>query len=193
MSIKQPSLAGRAAYNDVINDLPALVPIPGTRRAVQVRGIKPYTLERLTRLWLSRDIRVAEDSSETLRELCRDPYFSIKQAALIVLNGYWRIRLLFPLLWRWWAYVRGYTEGQMTPIITEGKKKLPLTPYWMNMAFTADMRADWMKMTAKEAEQFRRELLTERNAPSSRTTQPMGAASTPSSSGGSATGDTVVF
>ena len=48
----------------------------------------------------------------------------------------------------------------MSPIILEGKKKLPLMAHWKNMAFSVDMRTDWMKMTKKEAEQYQAELLS---------------------------------
>ena len=48
----------------------------------------------------------------------------------------------------------------MTPIIMEGKKKLPLMAHWSNMAYSTDMRSDWVKMTKEEAEQYRAELLS---------------------------------
>ena len=56
----------------------------------------------------------------------------------------------------------------MIPIIQEGKKKLPLTAHWMNMAFSVDMRNDWMKMTTKEAKEYQAELLSEMKALSSK-------------------------
>lgn len=167
--MKQPDLKARREYRAIVEDLPAVVRIPGTRRSVKIRGIKPYTLERLTDLWLERDAASAPgDSAETLRSLCVEPYFSVREACLIVLNSYWRIRLLYPLLWRIWGKWIGYTEEQMSPIIEEGKKKLPLAAHWRNMAFSTDMRTDWMKMTAKEAEQYRAELLSAAKALSSR-------------------------
>ena len=192
MTMKQPDMKARRAYHDIVEDLPTVVRIPGTRRSVKIRGMKPYTLERLTGLWLERDAASAPgDSAETLRSLCVEPYFSVREACLIVLNSYWKIRLLYPLMWRIWGRWIGYTEEQMTPIIEEGKKKLPLAAHWRNMAFSTDMRTDWMKMTAKEAEQYRAELLSAAKALSSRSFQNMdgrGGSSTGSSPSG--TGDT---
>lgn len=162
-------MKARRAYHDIVEDLPTVVRIPGTRRSVKIRGMKPYTIERLTGLWLERDAASAPgDSAETLRSLCVEPYFSVREACLIVLNSYWKIRLLYPLLWRIWGRWIGYTEEQMSPIIEEGKKKLPLAAHWRNMAFSTDMRTDWMKMTAKEAEQYRAELLSAAKRLSSR-------------------------
>ena len=156
--MKQPSLQARRELSDIMNDTPTVIAIPGTRRTVKVRGIKPYTIERLTALWLERDASIPTDSGNTLRSLCIEPYFAVKEALLFTLNSYWKIRLFYPLMWRIWAKWRGYTEEQMNPIIVAGKKKLPLTAHWMNMAFSVDMRDDWVKMTNTEADQYRAEL-----------------------------------
>lgn len=190
--MKQPDFKARKAYHEIVDDLPASVRIPGTRRKVKIRGMKPYTIERLTALWLERDAASApESSSETLRSMCVEPYFSVREACLIVLNSYWRIRLLYPLMWRLWGKWLGYTEEQMSPIIEEGKKKLPLAAHWRNMAFSTDMRTDWMKMTAKEAEQYRAELLSAAKALSSRSGRSTGGQGGSSSgSSPSGTGDT---
>lgn len=139
---------------------PAVVQIPGTKRKVKVRNIHPYTLERLTKVWLERDANMPTDSGETLKSMAIDPYFAVKEAVLLVMNSWWRIILFYPLKWRIWAYWREYTDDQMLPIIQEGKKKLPLMPHWMIMAFSTDMRTDWMRLTTMEAEQYRAELLS---------------------------------
>ena len=88
------------------------------------------------------------------------PYFNHKQAALFMLNGYARIRLLYGIVWRWWAYVRQWEEWQLTDVIVAAKKKIPLRAYWTNMALTADMRNDWMTMTAKEAAQYQADAIS---------------------------------
>lgn len=179
--MKQPISDARREYTDIVNDIPTTVAIPGTKKSVKVTGMKPYTIERLTELWCSRDMTIKEDSSETLRDLCKEPYFAVKEACLFVLNGYWRIRLLFPLMWRIWGKLRGYTEAQMLPIIMEGKKKLPLTAHWTNMAYSVDMRNDWMKLTSKEAEQYRAELLSVANRLSAKNSHSTGESAASSS------------
>lgn len=159
--MKQADLKARQEYHEVVFDKPTMVAIPGTKKEVSLRGVKPYTLERLTQLWLERDESSApNDSASTLKSLCVEPYFAVKEALLFVLNDYWKIRLFFPILSWWWGKVKGYTEEQMSPIILEGKKKLPLMAHWTNMAYSVDMRTDWVKMTKEEAEQYRAELLS---------------------------------
>lgn len=148
-------------------DIPTRVHIPGTKRDVKLTGIHPYTLRRLTQLWVERENTVVpEDSASTLKSMSIEPYFAIKEAVILTLNSWWKLRLLYPIKWRIWAYLHEYTEEQMSPIIQEGKKKLPLMAHWQNMAFSVDMRTDWMKMTTKEAEQYRAELLSGTKLPS---------------------------
>lgn len=159
----QPDKKARRESTENALDIPTAVAIPGTKRKVNISGIKPYTLERLTLLWQERDANIPDNSSDTLKSMCIDPYFAVKQAVLFVLNSYWKIRLFYPIMWRIWGKWRGYTDAQMMPIIIEGKKKIPLTAHWTVMAFTADMRTDWMNLTKKEAEQYQAERLLAAN------------------------------
>lgn len=139
-----------------------MVSIPGTKKKVKVSGVKPYTMEALTALWIERDLASVKvkDGSDVLKDMAKEPYFAVKEACLFVLNSYWKIRLVYPLMWRIWAYLKGYTDEQMLPIIAEGKKKLQLSAHWSIMASSLDMRTDMMMMTKKEAEQYRAELLS---------------------------------
>ena len=159
--MKQADINARQRLNEIADDIATEVQIPGTKKIVRLRGVKPYTLERITRLWLERDsMAIPEDSASTLKSMCAEPYFAVKEALYFVLNGYWKILLFHRIMSWWWGKVKGYTDEQMLPIILEGKKKLPLTAHWMIMAYSADMRTDMMKMTKKEAEQYRAELLS---------------------------------
>lgn len=166
--MNQPDINARLRYDEIVNDTPTTVIIPKTKKKVKLTGVKPYTLERLTKIWLDRDAAIANSGSDVLKDMCKEPYFAIKEACLFVLNDFWKIQFVYPIMWRIWAYLRGYTEAQMTPIIVEGKKKLLLMAHWTNMAFSVDMRMDWMKMTKKEAEQYRAELLSVAKQPSLR-------------------------
>lgn len=187
MDTSEVTFNAQKELEEILSNLPDEVLIPNTRKTVKVSGIKPYTLERLTQVWLERDASMPKNGGEVLKSMCIEPYFTIKEACLFVLNGYWKIKFFYPILWRWWAYVREYTESQMMPIIQAGKKKIPLTEHWTNMAYSVDMRMDWKKMTQKEAEQYRAELLSVANALSSRSSQ-----STASGDGANAVGDTDV-
>lgn len=182
--MKQPSLKSRKEYLDIVEDSVSIVPIPRTRRKVRLHWLKPYTLERITRIWVERDLASAkiEAGEDVLKDLVKEPYFACKEAALMILNGDIKIRLFYGFLWRWLAH--RYDETQIAPIISEGKKKLPLMAHYGTMAYSLDMRMDWVKMTKKEAEQYRAELLSEAKQLSSKISQ-----HTDSPDGGSAAGN----
>ena len=162
----QPDIRARKEYIDIVDDAVTVVPIPRTKRSVKLRWIKPYTLERLTRLWVERDIAAQklDKGSDVLQSMAREPYFCFKEAALMVLNHDLKIRFFYPLYWRWLAF--RYDETQVSDIVVAGKKKLPLESHYKSMVFSMDMRTDMMKMTSKEAEQFRAELLSAVKRPS---------------------------
>jgi hypothetical protein len=150
----------------------------------------PYTIERITKIWIERDLASSkiEDGADVLKDLAKEPYFAFKEAALMILNNDIKIRLFYGIYWRWLAF--RYNETQVLGIIEEGKKKLPLMAHYGTLAYSLDMRADWVKMTKKEAEQYQAELLLVAKRHSSKTSQntdaPVGG-----SEGGSATSDTV--
>lgn len=157
--MKQPTLEQRKEYLDIEQNSVSVVPIKGTKKSVRLRWLKPYTIERITQIWIERDLAAArlEKGADVLKDLAKEPYFAFKEAALMILNHDIKIRLFYPLLWRWLAL--RYDETQIAPIVEEGKKKAPLMAHYGTMAYSLDMRTDMMKMTKREAEQYRAELL----------------------------------
>lgn len=174
--MKQADIKARQSLDGVVEDTPSIVTIPGTKKKVKLKGVKPYTLERITKLWLKRDsMSIPDDTASTLKSMCSEPYFAVQEALYFVLNSWWKIILFHRILTFWWSKVKGYTDAQMLPIIMEGKKKLPLTAHWTIMVYSADMRTDMVKMTKTEAEQFRAELLSAASRLSSKNSPAMGA------------------
>ena len=172
--MKQPTLEQRKEYQDILDDSVSVVPIKGTKRSVRLHWIKPYTMERITKVWIERDLAAAkiEKGSDVLKDLAKEPYFAFKEAALMILNNDIKIRLFYWFYWRWLAF--RYNEVQMELIVEEGKKKLPLFAHYEIMAYSLDMRTDAMKMTIKEAEQYRAGLLSEMKPLLSKISQSMG-------------------
>ena len=167
--MKQPTLEQRKEYMDIVNNSITKVLIPGTKRSVKLHWMHPYTIERITRVWIERDFASAKvaSGSDVAKDLCKEPYFAFKEAALMILNNDLKIRLFYWIYWRWLSF--RYTESQMVPIISEGKKKVNLMAHYETMAYSMDMRADMMEMTTKEAERYRQELLSAERRLSSKT------------------------
>ena len=157
--MKQPTIEAQKEYIDIMNDSVTVVTIPGTKKSYKLHWIKPYTMEKITDVWIERDLASAnaDNGTAVLKDLVKEPYFAFKEAALMILNNDIKIRLFYPLFWRWLAFK--YDETQVVEIIAVGKKKLPLMAHYTTMVYSMDMRMDVMRMTKKEAEQYRAELL----------------------------------
>ena len=174
MNMRQPDLESRSEFIELRDNSVTVVPIPGTRRKVRLSWLHPGTIERLTRVWIERDLAAAKVSkgSEVLKDLAKEPYFAFKEAALMILNNDLKIRFLYPIYWRWLAF--RYDETQISAIVSEGKKKLPLLAHFEIMVYSMDMRTDMMEMTTKEAELYRQEPLLAEKRLSSKTSPVMG-------------------
>jgi len=183
MAKNQPDLAQRQEYIAHESALPSRVKIPGTKRSLVLHELHPGTIEKITQIWIERDLAAAKinEGADVLKDLAKEPYFAFKEAAAYYLNHDIKLRLIWPFLWRWWAF--RYTESQMLPIIKEGKKKLPLMAHYETMAYSMDTRTDWMEMTKKEAERYQAEQASALKQPSSRISRP-----TESPAGGSESG-----
>ena len=168
----QPDLAQRQEYVTHESALPSRVRIPGTKRSIVLHELHPGTIEKITQIWIERDLAAAKisEGADVLKDLAKEPYFAFKEAAAYYLNHDIKLRLIWPFLWRWWAF--RYTESQMLPIIQEGKKKLPLMAHYETMAYSMDTRTDWVEMTKKEAERYQAEQASALRQLSSKTSQP---------------------
>lgn len=172
--MKQPSIDERIEYDAIVNNRPSEVHIAGRKRPVRLYWLKPYTLERLTEVWLERDMASARinNAEDVAKDMLKEPYFAFKEAALMILNHDIKIRLFYPLLWRFLAHK--YSEEQIAPVVLEGKKKLPLAAHYEVMAYSMDMRTDMVKMTKMEAEQYQAEHLSALKQLSSKSSPLMG-------------------
>lgn len=139
--MQQPNEVVQRQLNDVIEDKPEEIGIAGTKKKVKVGWLKPYTLRRLTDVMLSQDVSIKEES----KILC-------KNAALIVLNSFFKIKFFYPILWRWYYYVKEYQPEQLIPIVECGKKKVPQVGYYLNTISLTSMKDTVMQMTRKEVE-----------------------------------------
>ena len=140
--IEQPDKDAEGVLNSIIDDLPSVVKIPGTRKSYKVRWLKGITSRKITRV---------------LSEEGNDDKISAKVAAAIVLNDYWKLLFFWWLTWRWFYHVKQYDESQLTPLIAEGKKKVQQGQFYENIMLVIGMRDTIMAMKKEEVERFLRE------------------------------------
>lgn len=147
---KQPSLAARQAVMSILNDTPTKITIPGTRHKVKMGFLRDCTVDKVTRLLLEREEQEEKtnDAEEMMRSAAKHPYLNLKIAVCYVLNDYWKLRIWFPLVWRWWAYVWRLNESQVASVLAEAQKKTAdlLSWYSMSLGFGRAIRADLKTM-----------------------------------------------
>jgi len=150
---KQPSLAARQAVMSIMNDVPTVITIPGTKHKVRLGFLRDCTVDKVTHLLLEREEQeeAASDANELMRSVAKHPYLNLKIAVCYVLNDYWKLKLWFPLVWRWWAYVWRLNEAQVAAVLDCVKKKTSdcLLWYSMNTASTKAIRADLKTMATR--------------------------------------------
>ena len=97
-----------------------------------------------------------------------------QSAALIVLNGFWRCHMFYWLLWRWFYYIRQYNAMELTPLFEMAQKKTAQqeAPAYLNATILLTALSTTRKqMTKAEAERTLRELRTDKDGSSQRSTE----------------------
>ena len=86
-----------------------------------------------------------------------------KCVAAARLNGYFKIKLFWRFLWRWYAYIRNYTDLELAEAVNLIKKKaeIALAVYSLNTTLLIAMKETIMKMNRAEAKATLQELSME--------------------------------
>lgn len=66
------------------------------------------------------------------------------------LNSYFRIKLTWWFLWRWYYYMCNYTDSELTDAICLIKKKVASGSYFFNTTLLIGMRETMMSMSREE-------------------------------------------
>ena len=75
---------------------------------------------------------------------------SCKCLAAARLNGYFSIKFLWWILWRWYYFVRKYTDSELIEAIALIKKKVAPGSYLLNTTLLIGMRETMMQMSREE-------------------------------------------
>lgn len=145
--MNQPTIENQQELLSINENGKTEVVIPGTPDRVKIGWMKPYTLERVSRIILKKEGRIDDYDPKILSQL----------ASLYILNG---IKILFfhRIYWRYLYYVKGYRYDQLLPIIETAKKKVPAEAYIKATILASGMKITPMSLTKEEAESIQAEL-----------------------------------
>lgn len=142
-NVSQPSPEAEKTLVDIVNNNKTEIDVRG--RKWKIGAVYNDTLDWIT------NILQNEDNSAKVNAKC---------FAALYLNGFFALRLFWWIVWRWFYYVRQYTDEEMAPVIAEVKKKVTAkqTMYFVNIISLIDMKTTTQAMTKEEAARIRREL-----------------------------------
>ena len=151
---EQPSLDAQQIYLSLISNDAEEVGILRTKKKYKIRWLKNGQLEKLSRLLLHKKT-IDENTttgSDVMDAILEDNRLACKAAAIIILDGYWKIKFRYWWLWRWFYYVRQYDNIQLRDILEVGKKKVPLNQFFATIMSLTEAKDSLMRMRAKEVE-----------------------------------------
>ena len=158
--VDQPSVDAQKIYLSLINNDAEEVGILRTNKKYKIRWLKNGQLERLSRLLLHKKSTDEKGTtgSDVMDAILEDNRLACKAAAIIILDGYWKLKFRYWYLWRWFYYIKQYDNIQLQDILEVGKKKVPLNQFYATIMSLTEAKDTLMRMRAKEVEATLQEL-----------------------------------
>lgn len=156
--VKQPSVEAQQLYLSLINNDADVVEILRTKKKYKIRWMKHGQIEKLTKLL----VKNAGDKLDISDAIIEDGKIACKAAAIIILDGYWKLKFWYWLVWRWFYYVEQYDDIQLQKLLEIGKKKVPQNQFYVTIMSLTEAKDSLMRMRAKEVEAILRAPSTER-------------------------------
>ena len=187
--IQQPTAEQQRWYQSVRDNDRSVVSVRGHK--YEIGWLYPAQIAKLGRLLLRKSrVDVAGEDGKTqtsvidenaLAQFLYDQKLACKAAAIFLLDGYWKLRMWYGVVWRWFYYVRQYNHFDLDQLIGEGKKKVPLEQFLKITMYLTGVRDTLMMMRTEEAERILRELSSAASTPSAKESAASPAAGTSSS------------
>ena len=152
--VEQPSYDAQQIYLSLISNDAEVVGILRTNKKYKIRWLKNGQLEKLSRLFLHKKTidETTTTGSDVMDAILEDNKLACKASAIIILDGYWKLKFRYWYLWRWFYYVRQYDNIQLHEILEVGKKKVPLNQFYATIMSLTEAKDSLMRMRAKEVE-----------------------------------------
>lgn len=152
--MKQPDKAKQKKLNDVLED---------SKDTIEIRGHK-FTIG-----WIKKG--VIRRLTDTILNCKHEDELSARCASLLLLNGYWKIKLFH---WIYWRYLwRTYSDEELFELTAVAKKKVDFQTqaYLTNTIYLIGMKDTIMTMTREEAERTLQELKQGQHSATEKSTQ----------------------
>ena len=132
--IKEPTREDEILLDSIVENSTDYVEVRG--RKWGVKWVRNRAKRKVT------DIMLNEEDEDKVVYKC---------VAALRINGFFKITFFYWFLWRWYYYVRQYSEGELLPFIEMCKKKVPVEGYLIATMFLTGIKDTAMNMTREEA------------------------------------------
>lgn len=151
----QPSIEDERELEAVVDNDKEYVLVGGRRMGFH--DLTPWALHKISRIMVA-------DGGDDLS-------VGSKCLAAAMLNGYFKIKLFWWALWRYYFYIRQYTDIDLAAAVALVKKKAlaSLAVYSLNTTLLIETRETIMKMNRAEAKATLQELSTDKAGKSAKT------------------------
>lgn len=151
----QPSIDDERVLEGIVDNDKEYAVVRGKR--MSFRDLNPWGLHKVSRIML-------QEGGDELSIGC-------KCLAAARLNGYFKIKFFWWALWRWYAYVRAYTDIELAEALKLIKKKVDVASvvYCVSTTLMIGMRETIMKMNRAEAKATLQELSGDKAGKSAKT------------------------
>lgn len=158
--IRQPDLEQQKEYVSLRDNSATVVHI--RNKKYRLRWAKNGQIGKLSKLLMEGKTKEENPTDEeVLRDIEMSTKLSCKAAAIYILDGYWRLKIKYWFLWRWFYYIRQYDDSDLQEVLEVGKKKVPLQPFCVTTMLLTEAKDTLMMMRTREAERILRELSME--------------------------------
>lgn len=165
--LKQPTEDEQRMLKDVTNANTTTVLV--RNKKWNVGWMRNGTLDHLSRIMLKANETEYEDNP--VKSGAEENKVVCKCAAVLKLNGYWSIKFLYWIVWRWFYYFKQYSEDDLGEFIAECKKKVPVMSYLMCTTLLTAMMDTKKQMNRQEVNRIQAEQLSAQRAALAKNTE----------------------
>lgn len=138
--VEEATIEQEKTLNSIVENKKDIVEIRGTK--FSIGWMRNRTRRKVT------DIFLEEKDEDKVSSKC---------AAAFVLNGYFKIKFFYWFLWRWFYYVKQYSDKELMPLVELCKKKAQPGDYFLITIYLTEMRDTIKSMTREEVSRIRQE------------------------------------
>lgn len=157
---EQISVEEQKEYIALMGENPIEVGILRTKKRYTIDWLKNAQMTKLASLLIRKKKGEKDESnggSDTFNAILNDNKLACKVASIYILNGFWKIRFRYWMLWRWFYYIRQYETSQLMPLLLAGRERIPFEQYLFATSIQASAKEILTQMTMQQIEEKLRE------------------------------------